>query len=183
MWWRKTMHMLGLDEPVDYDAMEHVQRPDVARSAEVSAVSGSVTALPSGQVNVAAAPSTDEHSGLGSVRPIRTDISGSSPAVRPSVVRPVPMPANAKPHRVTPASFNEAQAIADSYKNDRPVIMDLHDADRGLARRLVDFASGLCYGLGGQMERIDGQVYLLTPSRVTVSEEERRRLRERGFDA
>ena len=68
-------------------------------------------------------------------------------------------------------------------KNQQPVIMDLQDADRDLARRLIDFASGLCYGLGGQMERLDNQVYLLTPANVTVSSEERRRLRERGFDA
>jgi cell division inhibitor SepF len=55
--------------------------------------------------------------------------------------------------------------------------------DRDLSRRIIDFASGLCYGLGGQMERVANQVYLLTPNDVEVSLEERRRLRERGYEA
>ena len=49
------------------------------------------------------------------------------------------------------------------------------------AARLIDFASGLCYGLGGQMERVANQVYLLTPSNVEVPAEEKRRLQERGL--
>ena len=60
--------------------------------------------------------------------------------------------------------------------------MNLQGADRDLSRRLIDFASGLCYGLGGQMERVGNQVYLLTPANVEVSAEERRRLQERGYD-
>jgi cell division inhibitor SepF len=60
--------------------------------------------------------------------------------------------------------------------------MNLQGADRDLSRRLIDFASGLCYGLGGQMERVANQVYLLTPTNVEVSPEERRRLHERGYD-
>ena len=61
--------------------------------------------------------------------------------------------------------------------------MNLQGADRDLSRRLIDFASGVCYGLGGHMERVANQVYLLTPSNVEVSPEERRRLQERGYDA
>ena len=93
------------------------------------------------------------------------------------------MTANAKPHVVVPASFNQAQDVADKFKNSQPVIMNLQAADRELSRRLIDFASGLCYGLGGQMERLDNQVYLLTPTNVEVSKEERRRLHERGYDS
>jgi cell division inhibitor SepF len=52
---------------------------------------------------------------------------------------------------------------------------------RDLSRRLIDFASGLCYGIGGQMEKVANSVYLLTPSNVEVSAEERRRLHERGL--
>lgn len=54
--------------------------------------------------------------------------------------------------------------------------MDLSDVDRELARRLIDFSSGMCYALGGNMERVTPGVYLLTPSGVEVSAEERRRL-------
>ena len=93
------------------------------------------------------------------------------------------MTPNAKPHVVMPTSFNQAQELADKYKGSQPVIMNLQGADRDLSRRLIDFASGLCYGLGGHMEKVANQVYLLTPSNVEVSAEDRRRLEERGFEA
>jgi cell division inhibitor SepF len=61
-----------------------------------------------------------------------------------------------------------------------PVIVNLQGVERDLMRRIIDFSSGLCYGLSGQMERVANHVYLLTPSDVEVSVEERRRWRERG---
>ena len=82
---------------------------------------------------------------------------------------------------MAPSSFNEAQEVADKYKGNVPVIINLQNVDRDLSRRLIDFASGLCYGLGGAMEKVAHQVYLLTPSNVEVSPEERRRLQERGL--
>ncbi len=93
----------------------------------------------------------------------------------------MPVSSNAKPHASRPLSFNHAQEVADKFKGSQPVIMNLQSADRDLARRLIDFASGLCYGVGGQMERVANQVYLLTPSNVEVSAEERRRLQERDY--
>ena len=83
---------------------------------------------------------------------------------------------------VSPSSFAAAQEVADKFKANRPVIMNLQGVDRDLRRRLIDFASGLCYGLGGQMERLVNQVYLLTPGNVEVSADERRRLEERGYE-
>ena len=106
-------------------------------------------------------------------------ISGSVSAVRRGVVRPIPAPAHsAKPYAMSPTSFNEAQSVADKFMVGVPVIMNLQGVERDLSRRLVDFASGLCYGMRGSMERVTNQVYLLTPSNVEVSAEERRRLRE-----
>ena len=81
----------------------------------------------------------------------------------------------------TPAEV--AQEVADKFKASQPVIMNLQGVDKELSRRLIDFASGLCYGIGGQMERVAGQVYLMTPSNVEISAEDRRRLEERGYDA
>ncbi len=98
-----------------------------------------------------------------------------------SVVRPVPAVASAKPHVVAPTSFNQAQDVADKFKDSQPVILNLQGVDRDLSRRLIDFSSGLCYGLGGQMEKVAHQVYLLTPTNVEVSADERRRLSERGL--
>ncbi len=102
---------------------------------------------------------------------------------REGVVRTLPTAAGSKPFVLAPASFNDAQDVADKFKVNVPVILNLQGVERDLARRIIDFASGLCYGLGGQMERVANQVYLLTPSDVEVSPEERRRLRERGYEA
>ena len=102
------------------------------------------------------------------------------PAAKPRVaVRPVP--ANSKPHVVTPTHFNHCQEVGDRFKNDQPVIVNLQGADRELARRVIDFCSGICYSLSGKMEKVGNQVYLLIPANVDVSAEERRRLAERGL--
>jgi cell division inhibitor SepF len=100
---------------------------------------------------------------------------------RPSVVRPFTQPQAAKVHVVVPVGFNDAQEIGDKLKANQPVIVNLQGIDRDLSRRLIDFSSGLTYGLGGAMERVADQVFLLTPSNVEVSPEERRRLQERGL--
>ncbi|MDQ6724680.1 MAG: cell division protein SepF [Actinomycetota bacterium] len=100
---------------------------------------------------------------------------------RPSVVRPFSQPQAAKVHVVVPVGFNDAQEIGDKLKANQPVIFNLQGVDRDLSRRLIDFSSGLTYGLGGQMERVADQVFLLTPSNVEVSAEEKRRLQERGL--
>jgi cell division inhibitor SepF len=100
---------------------------------------------------------------------------------RPSVVRPFSQPQAAKVHVVVPVGFNDAQEIGDKLKANQPVIFNLQGVDRDLSRRLIDFSSGLTYGLGGQMERVAEQVFLLTPSNVEVSAEEKRRLQERGL--
>ena len=85
-------------------------------------------------------------------------------------------PTSAKPTVVSPDSFDDAKHVADRFKAEQPVVMDLSDGDRDLARRLIDFSSGMCYALGGHMERVAPGVYLLTPAGVEVSDEERRRL-------
>ena len=81
----------------------------------------------------------------------------------------------AKPHAVSPGSFNEAQEIGDRFKSGQPVIVNLQGVDKDLRRRLVDFASGLCYALAGKMDRVADQVYLLTPADVEVSQDDTRR--------
>ncbi|MGH9213648.1 MAG: cell division protein SepF [Acidimicrobiales bacterium] len=107
-------------------------------------------------------------------------------AERPPVSRPRSavraVAAAAKPHVVAPASFTDAQEVADEFKRNVPVIVNLQGVERDLMRRIIDFASGLCYGLGGQMERVANYVYLLTPSDVEVAPEERRRWGDRRHD-
>jgi cell division inhibitor SepF len=84
-------------------------------------------------------------------------------------------------HLVIPKSFNDAQQIADQFKDAVPVIINLQGTDTELSKRLIDFASGLTYALKGGMQRIADKVFLLTPRNVEVSAEERARLIEKGF--
>lgn len=84
-------------------------------------------------------------------------------------------------HVVTPRSFNDAQHVADEFKRSKPVIINLQSADRELSKRLIDFASGMTYALGGGMQRIAQGIFLLTPRNVEVSAEEKARILEGGF--
>jgi cell division inhibitor SepF len=98
------------------------------------------------------------------------------------VLRPVDNGrAGVQVHLVVPKSFNDAQQIADQFKDAVPVILNLQGTDTDLSKRLIDFASGLTYALDGGMQRIADKVFLLTPRNVEVSAEERARLIEKGF--
>jgi cell division inhibitor SepF len=84
-------------------------------------------------------------------------------------------------HFVAPRSFNDVQDVADKFKDTIPVIINLQGTETDLAKRLIDFSSGLTYALDGGMQRIADKVFLLTPRNVEVSAEERARLVEKGF--
>ena len=117
----------------------------------------------------------------GTVSPMhtRTPVSRSVrtlPAEPTGTVRPLQPAVTAKPTTVSPTSFDDVQPMADRFMAKQPVIVNLQGVDADLSRRIIDFASGVCYGGIGQMERITHQVYLMTPSDVEVSEEDRRRL-------
>jgi cell division inhibitor SepF len=118
------------------------------------------------------------------------DIFADEPADRrTNVLRSVPggaaRPANGRSdvrvHLVIPKSFNDAQDVADKFKDSIPVIINLQGSEADLSKRLIDFASGLTYALDGGMQRIADKVFLLTPRNVEVSAEERARLIEKGF--
>lgn len=84
-------------------------------------------------------------------------------------------------HLVIPRNFNDAQQVADQFKRQVPVILNLQTTDHELSKRLIDFASGLTYALDGGMQRIAEKVFLLTPRNVEVSAEEKARLIDKGF--
>jgi cell division inhibitor SepF len=86
-----------------------------------------------------------------------------------------------KMHIVEPRAFSEAQAIADKFKLGTPVIMNLTGSDADLSKRLLDFASGLTYGLEGGLQKVSDKVFMLTPRNVDVSAEDRRRLKDKGL--
>ena len=103
---------------------------------------------------------------------------GSAPVVR--ALEPA-RPTRVEVHLVIPKNFNDAQQIADKFKVDVPVIVNLQGSDTELAKRLIDFGSGLTYALDGGMQRVGDKIFLLTPRNVEVSAEERARLIEKGF--
>ena len=121
---------------------------------------------------------------VSSVRPIppseSSDAEASTEQPRTSFVRPIPS-TSSKPSVVTPISFDDAKDVGDCFRNGQAVIVNLQHGSREVARRLIDFASGLCYGLDGRMERVADHVYLLTPSNVEVSAEERRRMEQADY--
>ena len=83
---------------------------------------------------------------------------------------------SAVPEKFVPSSFTNAQDIADVFKDGKPVVLDLVNAERDLTRRMIDFGAGLSYGLDGRMERLTNDVFLLIPDGVEVSAEDKERL-------
>jgi len=99
----------------------------------------------------------------------------------PAHLRPVPDQRTTRVSVLEPSSFNDAQNLADRYKRQQPVILNLQNVDGDLSRRMVDFCSGLTYALDGNIQSVANRVFLLTPRDVEVSAEERKRIAERAF--
>ena len=180
---KKTMAYLGLvdddyDDYEDYDprspsavgratqrpagSHDDVDEPPPVTKPRIRTLTPSETV---GTATAAAAPSVSSRPTMGS-----------------SSVRPIsPESAGARVHIVAPGRFADAQEIANRLMNNQPVIVNMQSADRDLQRRMIDFCSGVTYALSGGMERVADEVFLLTPSNVKVSDEERQRLADRGL--
>ena len=176
---KKSMAYLGLvddyDDYDDYDSRPVTGRRSPARpgrgrgGARPPAPTGRIRVTPaSGQPGpVAAAPSPPRP-----VRPRRP----RSRSRRPSRRRPTPASTSCRRSR-----FADAVEIANRLMSNQPVIVNMQTADRDLQRRMIDFCSGATYALSGGMERVADEVFLLTPSNVKVSDEERQRLADHGL--
>jgi cell division inhibitor SepF len=154
--WRKTMKYLGLVEDEEYDDMgSEVDSDEAAGRPRVTA----------------------EESPL---RRVRSE--APAPASPEAIIRTIP---KSRPsgsiHRAEPKRFNDARELGERFKDGVPVIVNLQGTDESIARRLVDFASGLVFAQDGKIEPVANRVYLLTPPNVEVSAEERERLKEGGF--
>jgi cell division inhibitor SepF len=87
-------------------------------------------------------------------------------------------------YRITtlhPRTYNEARTIGEHFRSSTPVIMNLSEMDDADAKRLVDFAAGLTFGLHGRIERVTAKVFLLSPHNVTVTAQDKARIVEGGF--
>jgi cell division inhibitor SepF len=82
---------------------------------------------------------------------------------------------------VCPHTYNDAKVIGENYRQGTPVIMNLTEMDDEDAKRLVDFAAGLVFGLFGQIEKVTNKVFLLTPANVEVTAEDKQRIAQGGF--
>ncbi|WP_419841479.1 cell division protein SepF [Candidatus Poriferisodalis sp.] len=136
-------------------------------------------APPAERAALSEAPAADElaeesgHSGVTVVeRPMATSTRPGE-AAPPSAVRRVAM-SSAQPFVMMPRMFDDAQQIGDRFKRDQPVILNLQGLDRDTARRLLDFASGLCYARDGEMRKVANAVYMVVPANVVVSQDEHR---------
>jgi cell division inhibitor SepF len=109
------------------------------------------------------------------------DVRGSRPTTVLRSVRGGNGRGEVRVHLVIPKSFNDAQQVADKFKDSIPVVLNLQGVETDLAKRLIDFASGLTYALDGGMQRIADKVFMLTPRNVEISAEERAQLIEKGF--
>ena len=149
--WKKTLQYLGLVEDEDLDDLDDAIDAPRSETAPVR-------------------------------RMTRPEVSSVD---RPeAIVRTMPstrVQTTASIHRAEPKRFNEARDIGDRFRQGVPVIINLQGTDDAIARRLVDFASGLVFGLDGKIETVASRVYLLTPANMEVSAEEREQIVEGGF--
>ncbi len=183
---KKTMAYLGLvdDDYDDFDDFETrpSSSPPVGRAGQrpiggIDDLDEPTTAIPSPRIRTL----TQDESGGSAV-------AAAPPRMAPrstggtSSVRPISQESSAaRVHIVAPARFADAQEIANRLMNNQPVIVNMQTAERDLQRRMIDFCSGVTYALSGGMERVADEVFLLTPSNVKVSDEERQRLADRGL--
>ena len=171
--WHRALVYFGLAEDPEYQ--EHdVYEPDTAPHGQV------YEPPPSRQATVSRI--SDRRRSRDEIDDIFAD---DEPRPRGRALRPVDNGGNGSAevqvHLVTPASFNDAQEVADYFKRSIPVILNLQTTEGELAKRLIDFASGLTYALDGGMQKIAEKTFLLTPRNVEVSAEEKARLVEKGF--
>ncbi len=187
---KKTMVYLGLvdDDYDDYDDYDDRSPRGFTSPTPVTRVDPRSPVDEPEDRPIAATPTPSAR-----IRTLPRDSAPSAPTVAATTaapmavrsgtpsVRPMSAADTAKVHVVAPSRFGDAKEIADVLKGNRPVIVNLQVADRDLQRRMIDFCSGVTYALSGDMEKVADQVFLLAPTNVKVSEEERQRLQERGF--
>lgn len=208
--WKKTMTWLGLDPDADYEvapdnADQGFNDPALGGAIEQVTPMPTPAAQPAPTMSRAAEPDPQDFSAVRSLGPMSDGSDGgveynaaaegrplSNTSLRPvdviarddppmGSVTAVPATPSTKPQLVAPRTFNDAQEVADRFRGGAPVILNLQETDAELGRRLIDFCSGLCYGLRGQMQRVGDRVFLVTPAEVTLTPDDHRLMRDSGL--
>lgn len=172
---KKMLMWLGLADAEEYDDYEPYEegpapQPAVRRSPEV------LEAPPQTSPAVRTLPREGQDGAPINLRPAPAPLRSLPNPAASAIAAPA-----AKVYVAAPAEFADAQEIADRFRNGQPVIVNLGNAYRELAHRMIDFCSGVAYALGGTMDKVADKVFLMTPTNVELSADEKRRLQERGL--
>jgi cell division inhibitor SepF len=176
--WHRALVYFGLAEDPDYHEPD-LYEPDTgvhgAHGARTASYEAAAPASRGSVSRIDRRASRDE---------IDDIFGGDEPApARPRSLRPVGNGGggDVRVHLVNPHSFNDAQEVADRFKQGVPVILNLQTTEAELSKRLIDFASGLTYALEGGMQKVAEKTFMLTPRNVEVSAEQTAQLVEKGF--
>ena len=172
--WARTLVYFGIAEEEDWDEDGYLTEEELAEASDANVRRLAGAALAARLRRRLDRSRARRRSGRASSARARR----SAPCATSSRCKHPARPASTS---ILPRSFNDAQQVADRFKDGVPVILNLQSADSELSKRLIDFASGLTYALDGGMQRIADKVFLLTPRDVELSAEDRARMLERGF--
>ena len=182
-----TEHAAGYDAGYDAAPLEEVapepepapapRRPVAARSLGLAGTPSAPSPVSTGATRLGGGGGGSALGGSAGLA-VREQVA-AAPTPAPAPVKPAP-----QPYRITtlhPRTYNEARTIGERFREGMPVIMNLTEMDDADAKRLVDFAAGLSFGLHGSIERVTAKVFLLSPQDVDVTAEDKARIREGGF--
>jgi cell division inhibitor SepF len=168
------------DRPVERASVRPLSRP--ATTGGVPTGTGSTGAYPTVPVPAPRPQPTTAGGGTTTSFPTQDNL-----ALAPQVQlreRAVVNDDSTRRHQITtlhPTTYSEARTIGEHFRDGYPVIMNLTEMDEPDAKRLVDFAAGLAFGMRGSMERVTNRVFLLSPPNIHVSAEDKARIAEGGF--
>jgi cell division inhibitor SepF len=175
-------------------ASERVSRLGLDDEPEAGPQRAPATSRLSGQLGVEARLEQARAERAATVRPITRPVATTNqPVTRENlalapqpapVQRPTPATDDDRRAQITtlhPTTYNEARQIGERFRDGSPVIMNLTEMDEADAKRLVDFAAGLAFGLRGTIERVTNRVFLLSPANVQVTAEDKAKIAEGGF--
>jgi len=163
---KRVMYYLGLSADEEYASYEETIEPPTEGFTYENE--------PSDMEPLSLAPPTYNVGGTGGggITP-KSDSTGFHPLSPNSpTVRPMPQGQTPKVQVLTPHSFQEVKEIGENLRREQPIIINLQETQQDISRRIVDFASGVCFALGGQMERVADLVYLLAPPDVEINPED-----------
>jgi cell division inhibitor SepF len=183
--WKRTLQYLGLVEEYEDEYADVGAGTDPAGGPSALDAPAAPRPEPSNVRRIPSAGAPD------------TPAAPSQPAPRPSVpptgtVNVIggpssdPKPSSApritdRVHITSPSAFNDVEEVGERFREGTPVLMNLQGASEGVAKRVLDFASGLIFALDGSIERTGDRIFLLTPTDVVVAATEMDRLRDRGL--